>query len=50
MLNSNSIADFSLFKEKNKIQKVIYFMNLDKNLNFDYLKIKSHIKDTKNFK
>ena len=34
--NSNSIADFSLLKEKNENSKSHLFYNLDKNLNFDY--------------
>ena len=33
---SNSIADFSIFTEKNKNTKSHLFYNLDKDLNYDY--------------
>ena len=34
--NTNSIADFSFFSEKNKSSKNHFFYNLDKNLNLNY--------------
>ncbi len=47
----NSIADFSIFNEKNKNSKSHFFYNLNKNLNFDYFKesnLKLKIQKTSN--
>ena len=49
--DSNSIADFSVFKEKNENSKNHLFYNLDKNLNFDYFEdsnLKLKIQKTSN--
>ncbi len=49
--NSNSIADFSVFKEKSENTKSHLFYNLDKDLNFDYFEdsnLKLKIQKTSN--
>jgi len=49
--NSDSIADFSIFKEKSENTKSHLFYNLDKNLNFGYFKdsnLKLKIQKTSN--